>query len=112
MSQSGFHKLTLVAISVLATTALGGCIVAAAPDRYYVGDAVAIEPPPPRVEVYGSPPAPGYIWLGGYWNWTAGRHVWVAGHWEGPHPHERWVPHRWVHQRDGWHLARGHWERR
>jgi hypothetical protein len=112
MSQSASRQLRLVAISVLATASLAGCVVAAGPDRYYVGSAVAVEPPPPRVEEYGVAPAPGYVWLGGYWTWTGGRHEWVAGHWERPHPHERWVAHHWVHERDGWHLARGHWERR
>ncbi|MEA3183484.1 MAG: hypothetical protein QOI59_7007 [Gammaproteobacteria bacterium] len=112
MTELRFSAAKLVAISMLAIT-LGGCVVAAAPPRrYYAGPAVVVEPPPPRVEEYGAPPAPGYIWLGGYWRWEGGRHVWVAGHWEHPHPHERWVPHHWVHERDGWFLVEGHWERR
>jgi hypothetical protein len=111
MTEPRFRAASLVAISVLAM-ALGGCVVAVRPaPAYYVGGGVAVEPPPPRVEVYGVPPQPGYIWLGGYWNWTGSRHEWVAGHWERPHPGERWVPHRWVHERDGWHLSQGHWER-
>jgi hypothetical protein len=28
-------------------------------------------------------PGPGYIWIGGYWSWTGGRHVWSRGHWRG-----------------------------
>ncbi|HZO21992.1 MAG TPA: hypothetical protein VFB37_05755 [Steroidobacteraceae bacterium] len=112
MRQAGFRVAKLVAIFVLGIS-LGGCIVAAGPpNEYYVGGPVDVAPPPPRVEEYGAPPYPGYIWLGGYWNWVGGRHEWVSGHWERPHPHERWVSHHWVHQRDGWHLARGHWERR
>jgi hypothetical protein len=112
MSQSGVRVAKLVAISVLGI-ALGGCVVAAAPpNRYYVGGVVETAPPAPRVEEYGAPPAVGYVWLGGYWNWVGGRHEWVAGHWERPHPGQRWVPHRWVHERDGWHLSSGHWERR
>ena len=112
MTEPRFSAAKLVAISMLAIT-LGGCVVAAAPPRrYYVGPAVMVAPPPVRVEEYGPPPSPGYIWLGGYWRWEGGRHVWVAGHYERPHPHERWVPHHWVHERDGWFLAEGHWERR
>ena len=111
MSDVHFRAGKLAAIFMLATV-LGGCVVAVAPPRpYYVGSVVAVAPPPPRVEEYGPPPAPGYIWLGGYWNWTGGRHEWVGGHWERPHPHERWVAHHWVHERDGWHLSEGHWER-
>ncbi|WP_297753462.1 hypothetical protein [Hydrogenophaga sp.] len=26
------------------------------------------------------------MWIGGYWNWVAGRHMWVGGHWEAPRP--------------------------
>ena len=110
--KSFVKKSKLVAISVLATS-LAGCIVAAPPPRhYYVGTVATIAPPPARVEVYGSPPEAGYVWIGGYWAWNDGRHEWVSGHWERPRPHYRWVPHRWVHERDGWHLSEGHWERR
>src|SRR5579872_5196948 len=99
MSQSSSNAVKLVAISVLGA-ALGGCIVAApAPSEYYVGGALDVAPPPPRVEVYGAAPEPGFIWIGGYWNWVGGRHEWVGGHWERPHAGERWVGHRWVHER-------------
>jgi hypothetical protein len=103
----------VVAISMLAIT-LSGCIVAAGPPprRYYAGPAVVVAPPPVRVETYGPPPEPGFIWATGYWRWEGGQHVWVPGHWEHPHPHQRWVPHHWVHERDGWVLVEGHWERR
>lgn len=113
MNQSTLCAARLVAISVLAI-ALGGCVVAAypAPNRYYVGGVVAAAPPAPMVEEYGAPPEPGFVWIGGYWNWVGGRYEWQRGRWERPHPGERWVAHRWVHERDGWHLAQGHWERR
>ena len=101
-----------VAISVLATAALQGCVVEPAGGRYYVGGVVTTAPPPPRVEVYGVPPQPGFIWIGGYWNWVGGRHEWVGGHWEAPRRGYRYVPHRWVHERDGWHLSEGHWVHR
>lgn len=105
------HVKGLVAISVLAIT-LSGCVIAPPPHRYYVGTVVATAPPPARVEVYGTAPGRDYVWLGGYWGWSGGRHEWVPGHWERARPHYRWVPHRWVHERDGWHLSEGHWERR
>jgi hypothetical protein len=112
MNGTPFRIGRWVAISVLAT-ALSGCIVEAPPPRhYYVGTVVATEPPPVRVETYGPAPGPGYVWVGGYWAWRGGGHEWVPGHWERGRPHYRWVPHRWVHERDGWHLSEGHWERR
>jgi hypothetical protein len=91
-----------------ASTILGGCVVA--PERgYYADGIVAVAPPPPRVEVIGVPPAPGYVWIDGYWNWVGGRHVWVAGRWAAPRPGYHWVPHHWVATSGGWRLVRGHW---
>jgi hypothetical protein len=95
---------------VLALT-LGGCVVY--PARVgYAGDVVVAAPPAPIVEAYGVPPAPGYVWIGGYWNWVGGRHVWVGGHWEAPRPGHVWVAHTWVREGGGWRMAPGHWERR
>jgi WXXGXW repeat (2 copies) len=101
------NLVTLVA-ACLATTA---CVIVPTPRGLYVGPAVAIAPPPPRVEYYGTAPGPGYFWEGGYWNWTGYRHVWVAGHWQAPRAGFVWVPRRWVHERDGWHLRDGRWAR-
>ena len=59
---------------------LAGCVVV--PDqRHYADGVVMVAPPPPRVEVIGKPPSPGYVWMDGYWNWVGGRHEWVPGHW-------------------------------
>ena len=54
----------------------------------------------------------GAIWIGGYWNWSGGRHVWTPGHYERPHPGYRWAPHRWEPgPRGGWYLRGGGWIR-
>jgi len=95
---------------VIAALTLQGCVVTARPA--YVGPAVAVAPPVPQVEVYGPPPAVGYVWFGGYWNWVGGRHVWVAGHWGPGRPGYHWVPHHWVEGQHGnYHLEEGHWAR-
>lgn len=91
--------------------AFAGCVVEPAGGAYY-GGVVVTEPPAPIVEEYGVAPTPGYVWLGGYWNWTGGRHVWVAGHWDRPHPGYRWEPHRWERAQGGWRLRQGRWVRR
>ena len=44
---------------ILATTALGACVVAPARPYPYGGAYVTVEPPPPQVEVVGVAPAPG-----------------------------------------------------
>lgn len=89
---------------------LAGCVVVPA-DPYYGGGTVAVAPPPPRAEVVGVAPYPGWIWLGGYWNWTGRRHEWVGGHWDAPRHGHRWVPHHWSQHRDGWRFNRGYWHR-
>ena len=82
------------------------------PARGYYGDeTVMVAPPAPQVEVVGVAPAPGYVWIGGYWNWVGGRHVWVGGHWDAGRPGYHWVPHRWVAYHGGYRMQRGHWER-
>jgi hypothetical protein len=63
---------------VLAAALLGGCIVVPSPGYY--PRAVRLALPVPSVQV-GIAPVPGYVWLGGYWNWVGGRQVWVGGHW-------------------------------
>jgi hypothetical protein len=72
---------------------------------------VVVAPPAPVVETIGVAPAPGYVWLGGYWDWVGGRHVWVPGRWAPPRPGYHWVPHGWVHGPEGYRLHPGHWAR-
>jgi hypothetical protein len=100
------------AIVTALSVSLSACVVYPARGYYVAGPAIAIAPPAPIVETYGVAPAPGYVWIGGYWNWVGGRHVWVGGRWETPHPGYYWAPHQWVHRGDGWHLQQGHWARR
>jgi hypothetical protein len=95
---------------LIAALAIGGCVIEPARVQYS-GAVVVAAPPAPIVETYGPAPAPGYVWLGGYWNWVGGRHVWVAGHWTAPRPGYHWVPHRWVAVNGGWRLHEGHWAR-
>lgn len=109
MNKNNWLGAGLVSGLVL-TAALAGCVIV--PDqRHYAGGIVMVAPPPPRVEVYDVPPTPGFVWIGGYWNWVGDRHEWVAGHWQAPRPGRHWVAHQWVRKGDGWHMQRGHWER-
>ena len=93
----------------LSMAGLTACVM---PDqRHYADGVVLVAPPAPQVEVIGTPPQPGYIWAGGYWDWVGGRHQWVQGHWAAPRPGYHWVAYEWVRQGDGWRLRRGHWQR-
>jgi WXXGXW repeat (2 copies) len=98
----------------LAALSLTGCVVAPVGPYggpYYGEQTVGVAPPPPQAEVYGPPPAVGYVWIGGFWNWVGGRHVWINGHWSAPRPGYRWAPHRWERGPGGWHQRGGRWER-
>ena len=106
-------KTSIVLASLLAAAALSGCVVAPVPAGrpYYYGQPVMVAPPPPRVEYVGPPPVVGYVWIGGYWHWTGGRHDWVPGRWEAPRPGYYWRPHRWEQDGQYWRQNGGHWER-
>ncbi len=59
------------AAAVAVSSLVGACVVAPAPP-YPGGGVVMVAPPAPVVEDYGVAPGPGYIWIGGYWNWAGG----------------------------------------
>lgn len=89
--------------AVLALLVLTGC----------AGGFVALDlaPPPRRVEVIGRAPAPGYVWVAGYWNWTSAEYVWVPGRWAvPPRGYHEWVADRWERHGDKWRRVRGHWK--
>jgi hypothetical protein len=104
------RRATLPAALLLAT-ALAGCVVAPAAPYYGDGMYADAPPPPPQSEVAPPPPAVGWIWIGGYWGWRAGRHVWIGGRWAAPRPGYRWVPYGWVPHGPRWRLEGGHWGR-
>jgi hypothetical protein len=87
-------------LSAMAFTA--GCVVAVRPAPVGVvytepGEVVvASEPPAPIVEVVGVAPAPGYIWIGGYYHWYGSHWGWVRGHYALPPRHGAvWVGPRY-----------------
>ena len=57
------------------------------------------EPPPSYTEVVGVAPAPGFVWVGGYWHWYGSRWVWYRGHYaRPPHGGAIWVGPRYVNR--------------
>jgi WXXGXW repeat (2 copies) len=107
------------AVGALALLTLSGCLVVPAhrpayggpPAVYDPGPVVVapMAPPPPRYEVVPVLPFAGAVWIGGYWNWSAGRHVWVPGRWEAPRHGWRHEPHRWEPSARGGYALRGGW---
>lgn len=70
---------------------------------------VAAHPPPLRVEVIGSSPGPGFIWIRGHWGWHHERWEWIGGRWDrAGQPGSVWVPGAWIERHGGWVWAEGH----
>jgi outer membrane lipoprotein SlyB len=66
-------------------------------------------PPPPPAETIVVAPAPGYVWVGGEWEWS-GRWIWRAGYWARPPVgFTIWVGGYNWRDEHGWHHNRGHW---
>jgi hypothetical protein len=101
-----------VAAAVLVAT-LSGCVVTARPAAVVVpGEVVTYSaPPPPRAEVIGVAPVPGYFWVGGHYRWEGGVYVWHPGVWTAPRPGYHWVAHEWHPVGNTWHYSPGHWVR-
>lgn len=72
-----------------------------------------VPPPPPSqvTEVVAAPPAPGAIWIPGYWAFNGQGYVWLGGRWEIPPPNCRaYVAPYWAHRRHGGYVyIRGYW---
>ena len=94
--------------ALLGLVAAGGCAPAMGPAGV---EFVVRRPPAVRVEARGTPPGPGFIWIGGYYAWRRSDYVWIPGRWaRPPRPEFRgWVAGRWVHARQGWYWVEGHW---
>lgn len=108
---------TLLQTSTIAVAGIfaSGCAVVPAPAPVAVADEAVyapLAPPPPQAEIVPALPFVGAVWVGGYWNWSGGRHVWMPGHYVQPRPGYRWQPHAWrPHPGGGWALHGGIWVR-
>ena len=109
-----FRVRRVLGLAMLALGAsLAGCVIAPYPRHadHDDGGVVVVEPPPVRIERPGPPPAVGYLWIDGFWNWSGGRHVWIPGRWEARRPGYHWEPHRWERGHRGWARRGGEWRR-
>ena len=57
---------------------------------------------------------PGYVWIEGYWKWSAfyGTYIWVDGMWETDRPGYVWVPGYWESTPYGYFWIEGYWQAR
>jgi hypothetical protein len=64
-------------------------------------------PPPARVETYGT--RPGFLYVKGRWNWQNGQWVWADGHWERERAGYAWNDGRWEQRGNRWEWIEGTW---
>lgn len=96
-------KTGMILTALLGAAAMSGC---AARAHYVRGG----PPPPPMVGVVGYAPAPGYVWIEGFYNLRGPRWVWAPGRWvRPPHRHAVWVQPRVERHGNRYRYYRGYW---
>jgi len=97
-------KTALAACTLAVSLLLTGC------GGGYVAYGVPGPPAPLAYGVVGVAPAPGYVWINGFWDLRGGNWAWVGGRWaRPPHPHARWEPDRWERHGSHWRHTGGRW---
>jgi WXXGXW repeat (2 copies) len=104
--------MTTVLLLLGSLIALSGCYVGVRGGAYE-GE-VEVDGPPPAVqdEAVIASPGPGYVWIGGAWDWNAGRRNWdwKSGRWERPPRSGVTWERGHFETRSGHHYYRsGHW---
>jgi len=98
------HALVLSG-ALLTGLALTGCAHGYGYYNAYVGP-----PAPYAVGPVGYAPAPGYVWVDGFWDRRDGRWAWAQGYWaRPPRQHAHWERPRWERHGNGWRFHQGRW---
>ena len=69
-------------------------------------------PPAPKDEVKTACPAPGHIWVAGYWDWIGGHHVWRDERWMQGMAGYEYVRARYEFDGKAWQFHVPHWHKR
>src|SRR6266702_1172421 len=121
-------KLALSSLLALSTIGATGCYVQdtgpgpqyAQSGGYVEGEVTVGTPtdyypaqpaPEPIYEEAPPPPAYGYVWIDGYWNWGGGGWRWWRGHWEAPHEGYVYVQPYYGYEGGRYRYLPGHWNR-
>lgn len=94
LRRRGLLRSMVVALAV----ATAAAIPPSASADVSVGIGISVGVPPPPLPVYEQPviPAPGYIWVPGYWAWDGDDYYWVPGTWiMPPYSGALWTPGYW-----------------
>jgi hypothetical protein len=73
---------------------------------------VSQAPPEPKAEVKTPCPAPGQIWVAGYWDYIGGHHVWRDGRWVQGKVGYEYVRARYDFDGKAWQFHVPHWHKR
>jgi hypothetical protein len=87
------RKVTLLALALLAA------ILLMTSQLTHAAVAISVNIAPPPLPVYEQPPipAPGYMWIPGYWAYSPEGYYWVPGTWVlPPDPELVWTPGYWA----------------
>src|SRR5262249_59100318 len=108
LPSSGMNTIKrLIASAALAgLVATAGC---AGTYGYSEGYYATTPPPAAYVDVRGSAPYAGAVWIDGYWGYRSDHYIWNRGYWTHERPGYTWEAHRWYRSGNGWRLSRGHW---
>ena len=101
------HLAVTLAVALLAAALLLMARAAAGTEV-----AVRVDVAPPPLPVYEQPPlpAPGYLWVPGYWNWGPEGYYWVPGTWVlPPDPDLVWTPGYWSFADGAYLWSPGYW---
>jgi hypothetical protein len=108
--------LLLAAVTLAGSTAFAAKpakqpVKAAAPAVAKAAAPVLTSVPPPSGQWEGKPPpADGYVWSQGYYEWKSDRYAWKPGEWVPAKPGMEYRQRQWVQRSDGkWQLSGGDW---
>jgi hypothetical protein len=73
---------------------------------------LANAPPDPKAEAKTPCPAPGHIWVAGYWDYIDGHHVWRDGRWVQGKIGYEYIRARYEFDGKAWQFHIPHWHRR
>jgi hypothetical protein len=89
-----------------------GAAMTLQPAAAQVAVSISAPIPPPELPIYEQPaiPAPGYIWVPGYWAWGADGYYWVPATWVlPPAPGLLWTPAYWAWSGGAYVFVPGYW---
>lgn len=114
-SHRGLGRLAARIALCSAVPLLFACLVLTAPVTVHaqVSVGISVDSAPPALPVYVQPacPAPGYLWIPGFWAWDPDfGYYWVPGTWvPAPEPGLLWTPGYWAWDNGMYIWNEGYW---